>query len=308
MAEKDKKYYWLKLKRDFFKRHDIQIIESMPNGKDYILFYLKLLCESVDHDGNLRFSEEIPYNEEMLATITRTNIDIVRSAIKIFIQLHMMDVMDDGTYFMKEVNKMLGSETYWAQKKREQREKELEAPKVGQFPTLSNGSPMCPSKSIDKEIDLDLDSEKEKTQREKIDYQLIADMYNSICKSLPSVKSLSEARKRAIKARLNTYTVEDFRQCFENAEASSFLKGGNDRNWTATFDWLIKDSNMAKVLDGNYTDKEKQMSKKGSFDTDDFFEAAVMRSWEEKDPPKTAAEDSALRDRMEALKGRLGQG
>ena len=84
MAEKDKKYYWLKLKRDFFKRHDIQIIEDMPNGKDYILFYLKLLCESVDHDGHLRFNDEIPYNEEMLATITRTNVDIVRSAVKVF--------------------------------------------------------------------------------------------------------------------------------------------------------------------------------------------------------------------------------
>ena len=42
---------------------------------------------------------------------------------------------------------------------------------------------------------------------------------------------------------------------FENAENSSFLKGSNDRNWTATFDWLIKDSNMAKVLEGNYADK-----------------------------------------------------
>ena len=39
------------------------------------------------------------------------------------------------------------------------------------------------------------------------------------------------------------------------AEASSFLKGQNNRNWTATFDWLIADANMAKVLDGNYKDK-----------------------------------------------------
>ena len=118
------RYYWLKLKRDFFKRHDIQIIEAMPNGKDYILFYLKLLCESVDHDGNLRFSDEIPYNEEMLSTITRTNIDVVRSAIKIFTQLKMMEVMDDGTLFMSETQKMLGSETQWAEKKRAYREKQ----------------------------------------------------------------------------------------------------------------------------------------------------------------------------------------
>lgn len=120
MAEK--RFYWLKLKRDFFKRHDIRIIESMPNGKDYILFYLKLLCESVDHDGNLRFSDQIPYSEEMLSTITSTNIDIVRSAIKIFTQLEMMEIMDDGTFYMREVERMLGSETAWAEKKRVYRE------------------------------------------------------------------------------------------------------------------------------------------------------------------------------------------
>ena len=103
------KYFWLKLKRDFFKRHDIRVIEGLDNGKDYLLFYLKLLCESVDHEGNLRFSDQIPYNEKMLSTITDTNIDIVRSAIDIFTQLGMMEIMDDGTYFMSEVNKMLGS-------------------------------------------------------------------------------------------------------------------------------------------------------------------------------------------------------
>ena len=156
MAEKDKKYYWLKLKRDFFKRHDIQIIEDMPNGKDYLLFYLKLLCESVDHDGNLRFSEQIPYNEQMLATITRTNVDVVRSAIKIFTQLNMMDIFDDGTLYMNEVNKMLGCETYWAERKRIQRENAS----VGQIPT-------CPSKSIDKELELDKELDIKENNKKK---------------------------------------------------------------------------------------------------------------------------------------------
>ena len=154
MAEKDKKYYWLKLKRDFFKRHDIRIIESMPNGKDYLLFYLKLLCESVDHEGNLRFSESIPYNENMLATITDTNVDIVRSAVKVFTELGMMEVMDDGTYYMTEVNKMIGSETYWAEQKRKQR-------KLDNVQRLSNTSPTCPSKSQSKSksIEIELDND-----------------------------------------------------------------------------------------------------------------------------------------------------
>jgi predicted phage replisome organizer len=162
--ENNKKYYWLKLKRDFFKRHDIQIIEGMQNGKDYILFYLKLLCESVDHEGNLRFSEQIPYNEQMLATITNTNVDIVRSAIKIFTELHMMEIMDDGTLFMYETNKMLGCETKWAEKKRKQRAKEDNVPLV---------SLPCPSdvrQEIEIDIEKELEKEKEKDKRHKYGY------------------------------------------------------------------------------------------------------------------------------------------
>jgi len=119
----EKKYYWLKLKRDFFKRHDMQIIEAMPNGKDYVLFYLKLLVESVDHDGELRFSDTIPYNEQMLSTITNTNIDVVRSAMKIFTELNMIEVMDNQTIFMIEVQKMVGCETSVAERMRKCRER-----------------------------------------------------------------------------------------------------------------------------------------------------------------------------------------
>ena len=103
-----KKFYWLKLKRDFFKRHDIRIIEEMPNGKDYVLFYLKLLLESIDHEGSLRFSDTIPYNEQMLSVITNTNVDIVRSAMKLFIELHLIDVLEDQTIYMGEIEKMIG--------------------------------------------------------------------------------------------------------------------------------------------------------------------------------------------------------
>lgn len=104
-----KKFYWLKLDRKFFKRHDIRIVESLPNGKDYILFYLKLLCESVNHAGELRFSETIPYSEQMLSVVTDTNVDIVRAALATFRELGMIEVLDDGTLFLAEVNKMIGS-------------------------------------------------------------------------------------------------------------------------------------------------------------------------------------------------------
>lgn len=179
------KFYWLKLKRDFFKRHDIRIIESMPNGKDYILFYLKLLCESVDHDGNLRFSEEIPYNEDMLATITNTNVDIVRSAIKVFSSLQMMDILDDGTYFMNEVNRMIGSavDNDGANRVRRFREKQKRETLPAVTGALQNVTPTVTkdneSKSI--ELDIELDIEKEKEKKKENIHTLFARLCQDFC-------------------------------------------------------------------------------------------------------------------------------
>ena len=123
MAE-GKKFYWLKLKRDFFKRHDIRIIEEMPNGKDYVLFYLKLLLESIDHEGTLRFSDTIPYNEQMLSVITNTNVDIVRAAMNLFTELNLIEIFDDQTIYMGEVEKMIGSESDSAGRMRRLRERQ----------------------------------------------------------------------------------------------------------------------------------------------------------------------------------------
>lgn len=92
MAEKDKKYYWLKVKRDFFKRHDIQIIEDMPNGKDYILFYLKLLCESVDN----RYYVNNDINK--ISCDTRTNLDFTIEAINFLKSLYLIKQDEKGYY------------------------------------------------------------------------------------------------------------------------------------------------------------------------------------------------------------------
>ena len=274
----EQKYYWLKLKRDFFKRHDIRIIEAMDNGKDYILFYLKLLCESVDHNGNLRFSEQIPYNENMLATITNTNVDIVRSAIKVFAELNMIEVLDDGTYYMSEVERMIGSaannDNANRQRRFRERQKQLALPERYESVTKNNESK---SIEIEKEKEIETEIEIEKEDREKANYRLIADMYNDTCVSFPRLTTLSDARKKAIKARLKTYTVDDFKTLFEKAERSDFLKGANNRNWSATFDWLIKDSNMVKVLDGNYDNHAKPNTNKTAQQLNDAYD--MMKQW-----------------------------
>lgn len=92
--------------------------------------------------------------------------------------------------------------------------------------------------------------------REKIPYAAIRDAYNEICQSFPKCNALSDKRKAAIRARIHSggYTFADFQRLFRKAEASAFLRGENKKNWRATFDWMLADANMAKVLDGNYDD------------------------------------------------------
>lgn len=87
--------------------------------------------------------------------------------------------------------------------------------------------------------------------------QQIADIFNSLCPSLPSVRTLSQTRIEKLKTLLNTYSLDDFRELFITAEDSDFLKGKNKRNWTATFDWLIEDQNIPKVLEGNYDNEDE---------------------------------------------------
>ena len=123
--------------------------------------------------------------------------------------------------------------------------------------TLGNATEEDIEKEKDKEVDKEVDR-----QVKRVDFQQVVDLFHSVCTSFPKIRSISESRRQAIRARLNTYSLEDFKTVFENAEASSFLKGSNDRNWTATFDWLIKDSNMAKVLEGNYADKGRPIGRR----------------------------------------------
>ena len=89
-----------------------------------------------------------------------------------------------------------------------------------------------------------------------IEYEKVIEMFNTICVSYPKVKSLSEARKKAIRARLRTYSMDDLKRAFEAMERSEFLRGSNGSDWSANFDWVMKDKNLAKVLDGNYENRE----------------------------------------------------
>lgn len=140
-------------------------------------------------------------------------------------------------------------------------------------------------------------------------YRDIVELYHTICTSYPELRTISKKRKQTMDERWTEYegNLDTFRELFTIAEESEFLKGKNSRGWSADFNWLLDAENMPKVLEGNYTAKEQSG---GSFDTGDFFraalaksyEAATVQGWENKEPPKTAAEDEGIKARAEALK------
>nr|DAK42559.1 MAG TPA: hypothetical protein [Caudoviricetes sp.] len=111
---------------------------------------------------------------------------------------------------------------------------------------------------------------------ERTDYQGVLDAYHECCPSFPAVIKLTEARKRAIKARLKDYGLEEIKRAFNLAGQSDFLKGSS--GWQASFDWLMKPANMTKVLEGNYTNRASPAGGKSkSMWGEDDFVAKVIR-------------------------------
>ena len=243
---------WIKITTDIFDDEKILLIESLPDAYAIITVWFKLLCLAGKQNNCGVFTMgQMPYTDKMLATIFRMKETTVTMALETFVQFGMIEIID-GVITIPNWDKHQSLDAYAKKKERD---------RLYQQERRNKQKLLATKKSSDKSSDIavseeDIEEDKDK-EREYIDYKGIIALYNSICISFPSVKSLSEQRKKAIRARLKSYTMDDFKVLFEKAEASDFLKGSNGSNWSATFDWLIKDANMAKVLDGNYDNKQK---------------------------------------------------
>lgn len=307
---------WIKIVTDVFDDEKILMIETMPECDTVIVIWFKLLCLAGKQNNSGVFQMgQMAYTDEMFSAIFRRPLNTVRMALNTFERFGMIEIVRD-TVTIPNWSKHQSLDAY---EKRKERDRLYQAQKRAAQRAIAkksyDTSSDCSSDIAilegdkEKEEDKDLDNKKE-----RVDCQQIIDLYHSICKSFPSVRSLSDSRKKAIKARLNTYSLDDFTTVFENAEASSFLKGANDRNWTATFDWLIKDQNMAKVLEGNYVDKPGRGRKEivpkwiGNYEMGEAEIAAIKRNMESKSDgftKPTLASDPELAERAEKLKQRL---
>ena len=189
MATTTKKYYWLKLKEDFFDDDTIEWIEEQPNGEKYSLFYLKLCLKSLKTNGILvRNVGEmlIPYDIKKLAEITRTDVDTVRVAMELFKNIGLIQILDNGEIYLTQLKNMVGSETSKAQLMRNKRAKEkqkcLEEPKNNDGNNVTEVLPNCYTEietdiEKEKEKEIDKESNKELTDRERDRVELLKDLF-----------------------------------------------------------------------------------------------------------------------------------
>lgn len=281
-----KKYYWLKLKADFFTNKAIKKLRKIAGGDTYTIIYLKLQLLSLIDEGALYYEGVEPTFYEEMALALDEDADNVRATLLYLENMGLISQKSDHEYILTEVPYLIGSETDKAELMRRKRARE----KALLGNNVTNELPPVTKRyteiEIDKDIDIEIDKEKEieKSKREIINYQKVVDIYNATCVSLPRVTSLSDARKKAIKARLNKYTVEDLQKAFYMAESSDFLKGSNNRNWQANFDWILKDANLAKILDGNYDNRgaAKRSGNNKAQELDGFYELAATWAESEK--------------------------
>lgn len=115
----NKKYFYMRLKENFYDSDAMIALESMPDGYKMSNLLMKMYCRSLKGEGRLAISERIPYSPEMLASATRMDIDTVRIALDIFQELGLIEVLDSGTIFMLDIQNYIGQSSTEADRQRE---------------------------------------------------------------------------------------------------------------------------------------------------------------------------------------------
>ena len=242
---------WIKITTDMFDNRKIKHIRKLPEGNNIVLIWVMLLTMAgkCNAGGMIFLTENIPYTTKMLADELDFEENVVIVALKALEKLGMI-------YTNENVLAISGWDEHQniegMEKIREQNRIRKQNQRRRQKLAIEEKSHVTSRDSHATEEEKERDKDKEK---EKIQYNVVVDDYNRICSNLPKVTALSDARKKAIKARINKYGCDGVMKAFQKASKSDFLNGTNGRNWRANFDWIMKDANMAKILDGNYDNR-----------------------------------------------------
>ena len=159
----NKKYYYLKLKDNFYDRPEIKAIEGIPNGYEYICIMQKMYLRSLGREGRLMLTDTIPYETSTLASVLNHRIEVIKAAIDIFQTFGLLEILDDKTIYMSEIQNFIGESSTEADRIRMFRKKIDDNKKA--LLALNSQESQIPYKctpELEKELDIDLEKEKDK--------------------------------------------------------------------------------------------------------------------------------------------------
>jgi len=267
-----KKYFWLKLKNDFFNQREIKKLRKIAGGDTFTIIYLKMQLLSIQTEGILKFEG----TEETLADQLALELDEDEDNIKLTLSfLHsngLIEQISDSEFIMPKTVENLGSESGSAERMRRLRNKKpshCDSYVTSGDEKVTTEIELELEKELERELELDRDIETEGEKEEKVccnKLQPIIDSWNNLnLQKLVSIKPGTN-RYTLLNSRIKEYGMESVLQAIDEISTSDFLKGQNKKGWTITFDWFIKPNNFIKVLEGNYKnntndpEKEKRMT------------------------------------------------
>lgn len=152
----NKKYYYMRLKENFFDTNEMKVLEAMQDGYKYSNILLKLYLMSLQSNGKLMLNERIPYNSQMIATITRHSVGDVEKALVLFKDLGLIEVLDSGAIYMLDIQKYIGKSSTEADRQREYQRK-ITCSKENRKESNKESTP-----KIELEKDIEIDTKKKK--------------------------------------------------------------------------------------------------------------------------------------------------
>ncbi|WP_430495706.1 phage replisome organizer N-terminal domain-containing protein [Leuconostoc mesenteroides] len=175
----NKKYYYIRLKENFFDSDEIKLLESIPNdGYKFSNILLKMYLKSLKYNGRLMFNERIPFNAEMLATVTGHSLGDVTRAIDVFKKFGLIEVLETGEIYMLDIQSFIGKTTTEADRKRSYR-KEIEDKKALGTNVRQNSDKSIPEIEIDKELDIEQELDKELDTEIETPYSKIVSLFEN---------------------------------------------------------------------------------------------------------------------------------
>jgi hypothetical protein len=286
---KEEKYYWIKLREDFFEDDSaIDYLMSQENGSDYVILY-QLLCLKTSNTQGRLYSQVgemiVPYNVEKIRRLTKYfSTDTIVVALELFKKCGLIYLEKESGLLKIDIESMVGSES--SNKAAIRKRKSREQQKIAENKALWGGETTSCDKMSHKSVtkshienksieyreknistNVDISEKSQKNSAEEVVVDLddgfkdfskrFIDEWNSI-PELSTIRQLrpNSQRYKCFHARY-LEVGEDLMQLIDKIKCSSFLRGKNNRGWKATLEWVMNPNNFDKVMENKYADKGK---------------------------------------------------